>query len=118
MLATLKVVRCERPPEDPRFGQQVERLFKEFKDRFARGLPGFGISIERSRAVSAAFKAAKSSSLTLLEAFETMETFAFGGYNNSLKPGELCSRYVLSARWAQGHLGHEVPDSQLDRGAR
>jgi putative transposase len=95
MLATLKVVRCERPPEDPRFGQQVERLFKEFKDRFARGLPGFGISIERSRAVSAAFKAAKSSSLTLLEAFETMETFAFGGYNNSLKPGELCSRYAF-----------------------
>lgn len=98
MLATLKVVRCERPPEDPRFGQQVERLFKEFKDRFARGLPGFGISIERSRAVSAAFKAAKSSSLTLLEAFEAIEAFAFRGYNNSPKPGEASSRFAIRQR--------------------
>jgi putative transposase len=95
MLATLKVVRCERPPEDPRFGQQVERVFKDFKDRFARGLPGFGISIERARAVSAAFKAAKGSSLTLLEAFEAIEAFVFHGYNNSTKPGEASSRYAL-----------------------
>jgi putative transposase len=95
MLSTLKVVRCERPPEDPRFGQQVERLFKDFKERFARGLPGFGISIERARAVSAAFKAAKSSSLTLLEAFEAIEAFAFHGYNHSPKPGEMSSRYAF-----------------------
>lgn len=95
MLSTLKVVRCERPPEDPRFGQQVERLFKDFKDRFARGLPGFGISIERARAVSAAFKAAASSSLTLLEAFEAIEAFAFGGYNNSPKANEASSRYAI-----------------------
>lgn len=98
MLSTLKVVRCERPPEDPRFGQQVERLFKDFKDRFARGLPGFGISIERARAVSAAFKAQASSSLTLLEAFEAIEAFAFQGYNNSLKPGEASSRYAIRHR--------------------
>lgn len=110
MLATLKVVRCERPPEDPRFGQQVERLFKDFKDRFARGLPGFGISIERSRAVSAAFKAAKSSSLTLLEAFEAMEAFAFRGYNNSLKPGETSSRYAIRQRAERSypHGGRKV----------
>lgn len=95
MLATLGVVRCERPPEDPRFGQQVERLFKDFKDRLVRGLPGFGISIERARAVSAAFKAAKNSSLTLLEAFEAIEAFVFQGYNNGLKPGELSSRSAI-----------------------
>lgn len=95
MLATLRVVRCERPPEDPRFGQQVERLFKDFKDRFVRGLPGFGISIERARAVSSAFNAAKNSSLTLLEAFEAIEAFAFQGHNNGLKPGELSSRLAI-----------------------
>lgn len=110
MLASLKVVRCERPPEDPRFGQQVERLFKDFKDRFARGLPGFGISIERSRAVSSAFKAAESSSLTLLQAFEAMEAFAFRGYNNSLKPGETSSRYAIRQRAERSypHGGRKV----------
>lgn len=110
MLATLKVVRCERPPEDPRFGQQVERLFKDFKDRFARGLPGFGISIERSRAVSGAFKAAESSSLTLLEAFEAIEAFAFRGYNNGPKPGETSSRYAIRQRAEKSypHGGRKV----------
>jgi len=110
MLSTLKVVRCERPPEDPRFGQQVERLFKDFKDRFARGLPGFGISIERARAVSAAFKAAKSSSLTLLEAFEAMEAFAFRGFNHSLKPGEVSSRFAFrqKAETFYPHGGRKV----------
>jgi len=110
MLATLRVVRCERPPEDPRFGQQVERLFKDFKDRFARGLPGFGISIERARAVSAAFKAAKSSSLTLLEAFEAIEAFVFQGHNNGLKPGELSSRLAirLKADKLYPHSGRKV----------
>lgn len=110
MLSTLKVVRCERPPEDPRFGQQVERLFKDFKDRFARGLPGFGISIERARAVSAAFKAAKSSSLTLLEAFEAVEAFVFRGFNNSPKPGEVSSRYAIrqKAEWFYPHSGSKI----------
>lgn len=110
MLATLRVVRCERPPEDPRFGQQVERLFKDFKDRFVRGLPGFGISIERARVVSAAFKAAKNSSLTLLEAFEAIEAFVFQGYNNGLKPGELSSRSAirLKADKFYPHSGRKV----------
>jgi putative transposase len=87
MLMTLKVIRCERPPEDPRFGQEVEGVFKQFKERFARGMPGYGISIERARAVSAAFKAGKSASLTLMEGFEALEAFIFNGYNNEPKPG-------------------------------
>lgn len=110
MLATLKVVRCERPPEDPRFGLQVERLFKDFKDRFARGLPGYGLSIERSRAVSAAFKAAASSTLSLLDAFEAVEAFAFSAYNNCSKPGEVSSRLAvrLGADARYPHGGRKV----------
>lgn len=95
MLATFRVIRCERPPEDPRFGQEVERLFKDFKVRFARGLPGFGISIERSRAVSAAFKASKSSELTLIDAFEAIEAYTFNGHNHGLASDELSSRHAL-----------------------
>lgn len=110
MLATFGVVRCERPPEDPRFGQQVERLFKDFKDRFVRGLPGFGISIERARAVSAAFKAQRNASLTLLEAFEAIESFVFQGHNNGLKPGDISSRLAirLKADRLYPHSGKKV----------
>lgn len=98
MLATLHVVRCERPPEDPRFGQEVERLFGAFKERFARGLPGFGISIEKSRAVSAAFKSERKATLSLLDAFNVLEAYVFHGYNHSPKPGENSSRYALKER--------------------
>jgi putative transposase len=83
MLATLGVIRCERPPEDPRFGKEVERLFGQFKERFARGLPGYGLSIEQSRAISGAFKAHRTAKLTTSEAFEILERYAFHGYNFS-----------------------------------
>ncbi len=83
MLATFGVIRCERPPEDPRFGKEVERLFGQFKERFARGLPGFGLSIEQARAVSGALKAHRKASLTASEAFEILEAYAFKGYNFS-----------------------------------
>ncbi|AIF46128.1 hypothetical protein HY57_02100 [Dyella japonica A8] len=98
MLATLGVVRCERPPEDPRFGQEVERLFGAFKERFARGLPGFGISIEKSRAVSAAFKSEKRATLSLLDGFNVLEAYVFHGYNHSPKPGENSSRYAMKEK--------------------
>lgn len=83
MLATLGVTLCQRPPEDPRYGKEVERLFGTFKEKFARGLPGYGISIEKCRAVSSAFKANKNASLTLLDATEILERFIFTGYNLS-----------------------------------
>lgn len=92
MLATLGVTRCERPPEDPRFGKEVERIFKDFKERLVRGLPGFGISIEHARAVSAAFKAHRNAKLTLIDAFEVIEAYVFGVYNLRPKLGEVSTR--------------------------
>lgn len=86
MLATFGVIRCERPPEDPHFGQEVERLFKQFKERFAQGLPGFGLSIEQSRAVSGSLKAHRTATLSPAEAFEILEAYAFRGYNISKGP--------------------------------
>ncbi len=110
MLATLHVVRCERPPEDPRFGQEVERLFGAFKERFARGIPGFGISIEKARAVSATFKSERRATLSLLDAFNVLEAYVFQGYNHSPKPGENSSRYALKERALRyyPHCGHST----------
>ena len=96
MLATQHVVRGERPPEDPRFGKEVERIFGTFKERFARGLPGYGISIEKSRAVSSAFRANNRASINLIDAFSALEAYIFNGYNHSPKPGQVSSRSALT----------------------
>lgn len=98
MLATFGVTRCERPPEDPRFGQEVERLFGYFKERFARGLPGFGLSIEQARSVSGALKAHKHAKLGLIDAYFALEAYTFDGYNLSPKPGFLHSRLDIRSR--------------------
>jgi putative transposase len=98
MLATLGIVRCERPPEDPRFGNEVERVFGAFKERFARGLPGYGISIEKARAISSSCRSHKRATLSLLDAFNTLESYVFNGYNHSPKPGESSSRVALKER--------------------
>lgn len=95
MLATLGVTKCERPPEDPRFGKEVERVFGVFKQKFARGMPGYGISIERARSVSAAFKASNTARLTLVDAFEVLEAFIFRGYNACCPAGRTLSRIEL-----------------------
>lgn len=89
MLATYEVTHIERPPEDPGFGQEIEGLFKLFKERFAHGLPGFGLSIEQSRAVSGAFKSQKRAVLNLMDGYEALEAFAFHGYNRTPQPTEV-----------------------------
>jgi len=101
MLATFGVTRCERSPEDPRFGQEVERLFGHFKERFARGLPGFGLSIAQARSVSGAMKAHKAAKLSLTDAYFALEAYTFNGYNQSPKPGSLDSRAEISGRALQ-----------------
>lgn len=92
MLAALKVTRAERPPEAPRFGKEVERVFGHFKERFIRGLPGYGISIEQARAVSSGFQAPHKSKLDLLGLRNALQLFIDAGYNQSPKPGEQRSR--------------------------
>jgi len=77
----LRVTRAERPPEDPKFGVEVEQMFGAFKERFIRGLPGFGLSIAKSRAVSAALRAEKNAKLSLQDLYECFECFIFSGMN-------------------------------------
>jgi putative transposase len=89
MLAELGIDRAERPPEDPRFGKEVERAFGAFKERFLRGMPGYGIGNAKARQVSAAFKASKRASLTPETLLECFEKFIFHGYNNIPKGDSL-----------------------------
>jgi putative transposase len=90
-LATLGVVHAERPPENPRFGSEAERLLGHLKERFVRGLPGFGVSITQSRAVSRGFHAGDRSTLTLTDLAECLAFYVDGHYNQSPRPGELDS---------------------------
>jgi putative transposase len=97
MLATLSITRIQRPPEDPRFGKEIERLFGAFKECFARGLPGFTPGIAHSRKVSGAFSPAKRAELRFHEIVELLEAYTFQGYNLAPKPGCLETRQHLSA---------------------
>jgi putative transposase len=81
MLACYNVTHMERPPEDPGFGQPIESLFARLKASFAKGLPGYGLSIEQARAVSGSFKSERRATLTLEDATDLLELFAYGVYN-------------------------------------
>jgi putative transposase len=98
LLATLNITRIERPPEDPRFGKEVERLFGTFKECFARGLPGFVPGIAFSRKVSGKWSPAKRARLELYELIDILEIYIFQGYNNEPTPGTITSRYASRAK--------------------
>lgn len=97
LLASLNVTRIERPPEDPRFGKEVERLFGAFKESFARGLPGFVSGVSASRKTSGDHSAANRARLKFHELLELLENFTFNGYNHEPKPGEFETRSGLRA---------------------
>lgn len=95
MLACLAVTRIQRPPEDPRFGKEIERLFGTFKECFARGLPGFIPDIGSSRKTSGTHSPRKRASLEFHDLIDLLERYTFSGYNHELKPGALESRLHL-----------------------
>ena len=97
MLACLSVTRIERPPEDPRFGKEIERLFGAFKECFARGMPGFIPDIGNARKISGRLSPAKRAALQFHELVELLEIYAFQGYNYQPKPDSLETRLHLRA---------------------
>ena len=98
MLATLGVTRVDRPPEDPRFGKEVERLFGSFKERFFRGLPGFIPGVANARKTSGSHVASQRARLTFHELIDALEAYAFNGYNHEPKPQGMESRLALRAQ--------------------
>jgi putative transposase len=98
LLAVLGVTRINRPPEDPRFGKEVERLFGVFKERFARGLPGFITGIQNARKCSGSHSATKRAELRFHHVIDVLEDFVFNGYNHEPKPQCMESRLALRAQ--------------------
>lgn len=98
MLATLGVTRIDRPPEDPRFGKEVERLFGTFKERFCRGEAGFIPGIENARKTSGSHSSSQRARLTFHDLIDALEAFAFNGYNHEPKPQGVESRLALRAK--------------------
>lgn len=98
LLATLGITRFQRPPEDPRFGKEVERLFGTFKERFARGLPGFVPGVAYARKASGKFSSAHRARLNFHQLAEMLENYTFDGYNHEPKPDELDSRSAMRAK--------------------
>lgn len=98
LLATLAVTRFERPPEDPRFGKEIERIFGAFKEKFARGLPGFIPGISYARRMSSTVSPAKRARLTFEQLVEMLEAYIFNGYNLEPKPGSFDSRHAMRTK--------------------
>ena len=98
LLATLGVTRFQRPPEDPRFGKEVERLFGAFKEKFARGLPGFVPGVAHARKASGKFSSAHRARLNFRQLAEMFETYTFDGYNLEPKPDAVDSRSAMRAK--------------------
>lgn len=97
-LAALGVTRVNRSPEDPRFGKEAERLFGAYKERFARGKPGFTEGIKAARKVSGKLSADRRAELTIGDLLSSLETFTFTSYNGSSPPGQLMARGAIRAQ--------------------
>jgi putative transposase len=98
LLASLAVTRFERPPEDPRFGKEVERLFGSFKESFARGLPGFVPGVAYARKMSGKLSSANRAGIEFSKLVEMLESYVFDGYNLAPKPGTISSRNEMRAK--------------------
>lgn len=98
LLATFAVTRFERPPEDPRFGKEVERLFGAFKENFARGLPGFVPPVSDARKSSGKVSPAHRARLKFHQLLEMLEAYVFNGYNLEPKPDAIDSRREIRAK--------------------
>jgi putative transposase len=98
LLASLSVTRIQRPPEDPRFGKEIERLFGAFKENFARGLPGFIPGVAHARKISGKLSAAKRARLKFHELIDLLEAYTFRGYNHEPKPDAVESRLSMRAK--------------------
>ncbi|WP_460875955.1 TnsA endonuclease N-terminal domain-containing protein [Rhodanobacter koreensis] len=98
LLASLSVTRIQRPPEDPRFGKEIERLFGAFKENFARGLPGFIPGVAHARKMSGKLSASKRARLKFHELIDLLDAYTFRGYNHEPKPDAIESRLSMRAK--------------------
>lgn len=95
MLAMLNVTWTNRPPEDPRFGGEVERTFGTVKEQFARGQAGFVPAIGTARKISGKLSASKRAKLTFQDLLKLTEQYIFDGYNHETSVNDSDSRIAL-----------------------
>lgn len=91
ILANNSIV-ARRPPDDGKAGNQIERAFRDFIERFMKGMPGFCLPISKARMISKAFKSDANSKLSLLDLYNAMNHFIENGFNTGLWPDGLCSK--------------------------
>ena len=94
-LATLGIVRTNRPPEDPRFGTEAERLFGTLKEKLGRGLAGFTSGIRMHRRISGTHAPAKFAALALAEYAKRLEAFLLTRHDRTARRGADASPCAL-----------------------
>lgn len=86
---------ARRPPEDGKAGNQIERAFRDFVERFIKGMPGFTLTISKARMISKAYKAPINSELSLLDLYNAMNIFIDNGFNAGLWSDGMYSKIAI-----------------------
>lgn len=94
-LARLGVHKQDRPPEDPRYGSSIERVFGVLKTELLLPLPGSTQNDTRSRAISSSHKGYRRALLRLVETYDLVDAYFFQHFNNYSRGTSLFSPISL-----------------------
>ena len=81
LMATLRISKEHRPASDPRYGSEVERLFKTLREEFLDDLPGNIKNNERNRSVAKAFRGEAVAALDIEHFFQFTQEYLDEDYN-------------------------------------
>jgi transposase InsO family protein len=94
-LARLGVHKQDRPPEDPRYGSSIERVFGVLKTELLLPLPGSTQNDTRSRAISSSHKGYRRALLRLVETYDLLDAYFFQHFNSYSRGSSLFSPISL-----------------------
>ena len=95
MVAYFHITKEHRPPSDPTYGSEVERLFKTMKTRFLDDQRGNLKNSERGRAVARAFKGDANAAMTMEHFYTFFEDYVFNDYNAFPQEKQLSAPSIL-----------------------
>lgn len=91
LLARYGVTKHDRPPEDPRFGGQIEAVFHGIKEEMVLSLRGSTANDERGRAISRSHRGQEHACWDILTVYNAYHQYFFKHYNLKVRPGAYVS---------------------------
>lgn len=102
LIAYLRISKEYRPACDPRYGSEVERLFRTFREEFLDDQPGNIRNNERNRSVAKAFKGEAVAAMDMGHFFRVTEEYLFNDYVGYPRTGNTKAPSILLAESLEG----------------